>query len=232
MSVHHCRLAQPAASDSAVKAARTAAVNSQAIRKHFVQLTSALLTPFGPWCQPHGFNGAPAPGQQPPALGLMPSAAGQQSQVSGQQAAALAQLSSVSGPVPSALNLQQQPQALPAFSHADFIAHLQGAQLPALVLQRFKSQASMWRGIFVSSLAGNLHARCHALYSTCQPAGIKRKPLYAPLCLHWACKAWGPPSVCCVCNLTLVLATADKASRNDSSLSKHNRRVQMCSSPC
>lgn len=78
-----------------------AAVNSQAIRKHFVELTTAMLTPFAPYCEPAG----PQPGVAP-----MPG---------------------------------QEPPHLPAFSHAEFIEQLQGSQLPAVLLQRFRSQASM-----------------------------------------------------------------------------------------
>lgn len=84
-----------------MKVARVAAVNSQAVRKHFVELTGAMLTPFAPYCQPAGpqFGIAPAPGQEPPRLA--------------------------------------------AFSHAEFIERLQSSQLPPVLLQRFRSQASM-----------------------------------------------------------------------------------------
>ena len=47
-----------------------AALNSQAIRKHFVELTLAMLTPFAPYCEPTGPQPgeAPGPDQQPPQL--------------------------------------------------------------------------------------------------------------------------------------------------------------------
>ena len=47
-----------------------AALNSQAIRKHFVELTLAMLTPFAPYCEPTGPQPGEAPAlhQQPPQL--------------------------------------------------------------------------------------------------------------------------------------------------------------------
>lgn len=45
-----------------------AALNSQAVREHFVELTVALLTPFAPYCEPPLPGETPASDQERPQL--------------------------------------------------------------------------------------------------------------------------------------------------------------------
>jgi hypothetical protein len=134
------RLIKAGPTDSSMKAARMATLNSQAIRKHFVELTSAILMPFAPYCHPVGPPAEAALGQ----LGI---AAGQASTSpsSGQSKAA----QGVAVPGAGAV-LGQEPPHLPAFSHAEFIEQLQSSQLPAVLLQRFRTQASMCHNLLLT----------------------------------------------------------------------------------
>lgn len=137
-----------APTDSSMKAARMATLNSQAIRKHFVELTSAMLMPFAPYCHPVGPPAEAVSGQ----LGVAPGQAstspssGQSAAAQGQAGAAAQQAPAASGQdvaVPRAGTvLGQEPPHLPAFSHAEFIEQLQSSQMPAVLLQRFRTQAS------------------------------------------------------------------------------------------
>ncbi|DBA96088.1 TPA: hypothetical protein ACH3X1_001584 [Trebouxia sp. C0004] len=121
------RLVKAAPTDSSTKAARMATLNSQAIRKHFVELTSAMLLPFAPYCHPVGPPGWPTSGQ----LGVAPGQAStshssrQSATPQGQPGAALQQAAVASGQgvaVPGAgVGLVQEPPHLPAFSHAEFV---------------------------------------------------------------------------------------------------------------
>ncbi len=139
-----------------MKAARMATLNSQAIRKHFVELTSAMLMPFAPYCHPVGPPAEAVPGQ----LGIAPGQAstspssGQSAAAQGQPGAAPEQAAVASGQdvaVPGAgAVLGQEPPHLPAFSHAEFIEQLQSSQLPAVLLQRFRTQASMCHNLLLT----------------------------------------------------------------------------------
>ncbi|KAL0020793.1 hypothetical protein WJX79_003522 [Trebouxia sp. C0005] len=142
------RLMKAAPTDSSMKAARMATLNSQAIRKHFVELTSAMLMPFAPYCHPVGPPAEAVSGQ----LGVAPGQAstspssGQSAAAQGQAGAAAQQAPAASGQdvaVPRAGTvLGQEPPHLPAFSHAEFIEQLQSSQMPAVLLQRFRTQAA------------------------------------------------------------------------------------------
>ncbi len=144
------RLIKAAPTDSSMKAARMATLNSQAIRKHFVELTRVMLTPFAPYCHPVGPPAEAASGQ----LGIAPGqpstspSSGQSAAAQGQPGAAPQQAAVASGQdvaVPGAgAVLGQEPPHLPAFSHAEFIEQLQSSQMPAVLLQRFRTQASMY----------------------------------------------------------------------------------------
>ena len=150
------RLIKAAPTDSSVKAARMATLNSQAIRKHFVELTSAMLMPFAPYCHPVGPPAEAASGQ----LGVAPGQAstspssGQSAAAQGQPGAAPEQAAVASGQdvaVPGAgAVLGQEPPHLPAFSHAEFIEQLQSSQMPAVLLQRFRTQASMCHNLLLA----------------------------------------------------------------------------------
>lgn len=143
------RLIKAAPTDSSIKAARMATVNSQAIRKHFVELTRALLMPFAPYCHPLGPPPDPASGQPDTAPGEAVTldqsvSALQQSAVApGQLGAAPGQVGAAPGQSEGGYVARPEPPLLPAFSHAEFIEQLQASQLPAVLLQRFRSQASM-----------------------------------------------------------------------------------------
>ncbi len=150
------RLIKAAPTDSSMKAARMATLNSQAIRKHFVELTSAMLMPFAPYCHPVGPPAEAASGQ----LGAVPgqastspsseqSAAAQGQPGEAPQQAAVASGQDVAVPGAGAV-LGQEPPHLPAFSHAEFIEQLQSSQLPAVLLQRFRTQASMCHNLLLT----------------------------------------------------------------------------------
>ena len=145
------RLIKAAPTDSSIKAARMATVNSQAIRRHFVELTRALLMPFAPYCHPLGpppdsASGQPdtAPGEADTSVALDQSVSAlQQSAVApGQLGAAPGQVGAAPGQSEGGYVARPEPPLLPAFSHAEFIEQLQASELPAVLLQRFRSQAS------------------------------------------------------------------------------------------
>lgn len=142
------RLIKASPTDSSIKAARMATLNSQAIRKHFVEVTSAMLMPFAPYCHPVGPPAQAVSGQLgvPPGQASTSPSSGQSGVAQGQLGAAAQQVAVASGQdaaVPGAgAVLGQEPPHLPAFSHAEFIEQLQSSQLPAVLLQRFRTQAA------------------------------------------------------------------------------------------
>lgn len=148
------RLIKASPTDSSMKAARMATLNSQAIRKHFVEVTSAMLMPFAPYCHPVGPPAQAVSGQLArPGASTSPSS-GQSGVAQGQPGAAPQQAAVASGQdaaVPGAgAVLGQEPPHLPAFSHAEFIEQLQSSQLPAVLLQRFRTQASMCHNLLLT----------------------------------------------------------------------------------